>query len=59
MLDDLAFAWVEGIADGLWDQLAKAALLDERGSAEYERRIGGLRAWLWDEDGRVPEGDDA
>lgn len=57
MTDGLAVAFIEGVADRLWDQLAKAALLDDRGSAEYERRIVGLRAWLRDEDGQPPERD--
>lgn len=45
---------IEELADIVWDTLAEASLVDGRGGAEYERRIDGLRAWLWDEDGRLP-----
>lgn len=58
MPEVLAMAFVEGVADEIWRMLAKAALVDDFGGAEYERRIVGLRAWLWDRDGQPPEVDE-
>lgn len=54
MLDPKALEYVELAADEAWRLLESKGVVDAINGAEYERRIVGLRAWLWDE-GPAPE----